>query len=309
MRAVRLGADLQPPDGRSVLRGHVQTCFAHAVHVTLEDGRLMTLLSGEAQYGMRILNIAETGWPALRNALAVGDDMSLSGSMLRHSRFALSLEGVAIWQAPPTDERLALLDAATRSNVIHGARAWLAARLAVEQARSPAPVRALWRAALDAFFDAIDALRAKDSVRLDACVRAALGLGPGLTPSADDMFAGLLIGLRMTQGPHALLAQSLQRHWHDTTRASRDVLEQASMGWTTSRTADVCHALSLPRESAALEIALAAQATIGEHSGLDTLIGLLTGVAFSEADSESSPSLQSRFRRPHTPAFERSPSP
>lgn len=308
MRPVCLGADLQLPAGHT-LRGQVLACFAHAAHVALEDGRLMTLLCGPTQYGMRILTVADNDWPTLRRALAIGDEVTLSDATLRHARVAISLDGVTTWRAPQIDGLVVRLDTDARNRITRNMQIWLDARIAVDHACVPTPSLALWRAAQEEFLDTVDALRDHNYERLDECVRAALGLGPGLTPSADDMMAGLLVALHMTHAPHAPLTQCVQRHWHGTTHASRDVLAQASKGWTTSRMAEVCHALTRPDETTALEAALAAQAAIGAHSGLDTLIGLCAGIALSESDHDGIRILQSHFRRQHTPAFERSLSP
>ena len=47
----------------------------------------------------------------------------------------------------------------------------------------------------------VEGVRKRDARRIDEAVRGLIGLGPGLTPSGDDLLAGFMIGLIATTGP------------------------------------------------------------------------------------------------------------
>lgn len=279
MRALTIGADLQLPAGHTA-HALVHACFDHAAHLLLEDGRLLTLLAGTAQRGMRIINVAEADWPRLRQYLCAGTHAQLTRDALRHARFELPLTGVTVWQAGDISGSALGPSAASRDAMLQTCHAWLRARLGVVVPGMPAPTHRFWQAAHAAFGRTLDSVFI-DGHALDHAVRDALGLGPGLTPSADDMIAGLMIGLRAAQAPReiqARLSAAVRRHWDGTTMASCDALEQAMCGWTCNRLADVCATLSRPASARDIETVLDAQAAIGHFSGVDTLIGWLAGL-------------------------------
>ncbi|MGL5632799.1 MAG: DUF2877 domain-containing protein, partial [Azovibrio sp.] len=117
----------------------------------------------------------------------------------------------------------------------------------------------------------------------------------GLTPSGDDMLSGLLIGLHASGDlvRATRLAEQIRSHFHETSQASRDGLEQACRGWMTARLADVITALAGKPDAPLLEAALAAQSIVGHYSGRDSLIGLFAGL-------EATLSLQSPHPSPHS---------
>jgi len=285
MRILSIGADLRMDVGRT-MGGHVQCRFEHAAHLKLDDGRLLTLLGSDAQRGMRVINVAGPDWPGLRERLAPGDAVSLSTVALRHARFTLPIYNVDVWQSPDIAGSFAGIAPSHRQARLQICVAAMATYLDALAATTSAPAYRLWQAALVAFAKVVESLHTcgdTDAIdgSLDRAVRAALGLGPGLTPSADDMIAGLLTGLLAARASGARarnLAQCVRRHWHGTSIASRDGLAQAMQGWTTSRMADVCAALTRTSDTSTLRDALDAQVAVGRHSGLDTLVGFLAGL-------------------------------
>jgi len=285
MTILSVGADLQMPAGK-VMGGRVQGCYEHAAHLLLDDGRQLTLLSGTTQRGMRVVNLAEPDWPTLRQHLNPGDAVSLTATALQHASFALPMRGVAVWRAPEVSGAFSRLSPQRREEVFLEYAAWIEARLSVLVASVPESAYRLWHAAFAAFAMIADAMHAcadpnASSVALDLAVEKALGLGPGLTPSADDMVAGFLTGLRAAQAPEScvrLLARSVRCRWCATSIVSRDVLAQAMRGWTSSRMADVCAALARTSGAPVLRDVLDAQAAVGRYSGLDTLVGFFAGL-------------------------------
>ncbi len=273
-----VGADLIMPCGHA-MGAQVQACFERAAHLVLDDGRLLTLLSGMAQQSMRMINVTSADWPALRQALTLGESLTLTASALHQDRFRLPLANIPVWRTPRLTGGF---PEGAQERLTQG-QAWLERRGAYAQADDT-----LFRqTALERFQTVMGALGGPAEA-LNNAVRATVGLGPGLTPSGDDMLAGLLIGLRVTEAaPRADVGACIRRHQHGTTLASQDALDQASRGWLTARLGDVLAALQGAPDAPPLHDALHAQSTIGQHSGVDTLIGFFAGLAYKPEERHS----------------------
>jgi hypothetical protein len=127
-------------------------------------------------------------------------------------------------------------------------------------------------------------------------LRPVLGLGAGLTPSADDAVAGLLLTARAWYGAAAgptvaavgaLLATDLASR---TTAVSAGLLRHAAQG---RGAPEVVRAVQLltGRETATDEAAvLAALMTLGHTSGKDTALGVLTFLQRRLTDPTTTPS-------------------
>lgn len=273
MQSLHIGADLVA-DGGLRIRGSVQACFREAAHIQLEDGRLLTLLSGTAQQGMRMVNIAAPDWKTMRALLKAGDEVSLDRQALRHSAFSLRVDTAPVWRSPAAQALLAGASNESLRSTLADAQTWLAQQWLA----GPCGGDALWQHAY-ALFDTVAAALSAADPALESAVRATIGSGPGLTPSGDDMLAGLLIGLYAggDRDRAASVYRHVRRYANDTSLASRDTLEQAGRGWLNARLADVLAAAGKANRQA-LQRALAAQSRIGHYSGHDTLIGLFAGI-------------------------------
>ncbi|MGH3400133.1 MAG: DUF2877 domain-containing protein, partial [Streptosporangiaceae bacterium] len=129
--------------------------------------------------------------------------------------------------------------------------------------------------------------------------RRLIGLGPGLTPSGDDMLAGLLLALRLlggaTAGARAVwladqLAATVTRHARErTTPVSAALLHCAARGQGSAEVGRVLRALGGLEPAAA---AVARLLAIGHTSGADLAWGLSAGgqavLALSPADRHES---------------------
>lgn len=122
------------------------------------------------------------------------------------------------------------------------------------------------------------------SVELDDAGRDAvaglIGLGPGLTPSGDDLIAGLLMALHATRQREtaAALGAFVRATSPDATSAlSRWLLEAAIAGHPSESMHLMLDAL-LTGDVAALPGALARLERIGHSSGIDMLAGSLLGL-------------------------------
>jgi hypothetical protein len=119
-----------------------------------------------------------------------------------------------------------------------------------------------------------------------SAVEALIGLGPGLTPSGDDLLVGYLAGLWCTVQDKnernefiAHLGETISRLSGNTNDISRTYLYHAVRGQVSRRLADLAEAISRGGEhQPLLELAEAAM-KIGHTSGMETVTGLLLGLA------------------------------
>jgi len=131
---------------------------------------------------------------------------------------------------------------------------------------------------------------ARNDVDDAAAALQLLGLGPGLTPSGDDLLAGLLItwyhlGASSTAERlgRALLTSGAER----TNRISLTHLEAAAEGFGAAPMHDLLLALGGDDRRAIIE-ALDAASKIGHSSGLDAIAGLVLALtAWLEAGREA----------------------
>lgn len=134
-------------------------------------------------------------------------------------------------------------------------------------------------------------IRHGDRPAAAGAARGLVGLGPGLTPSGDDILAGAAAALRGLDHPldgflEAVLIDIDRR----TTAVSAALLRHAARGAFAERIHDLFDAL-LGEDAAAIEPAVARAAAWGATSGVDLLTGVVlaldaaTGVdGRSEAD-------------------------
>ncbi|MGE5320477.1 MAG: DUF2877 domain-containing protein, partial [Hyphomicrobiaceae bacterium] len=135
----------------------------------------------------------------------------------------------------------------------------------------------------------MEATRRSGTVPSEA-LRALIGLGPGLTPSGDDLVAGYLIGLRCAaRGKKERLrflsdlGSAVIRLSAQTNDISRTCLFHAARGRASSRVLDLAGAIcsGAPRAQAVKHTVAAMR--LGHTSGADTVTGLLIGLAVWDA--------------------------
>ena len=153
---------------------------------------------------------------------------------------------------------------------------------------------------------------AGDACRVDRAVGELVGLGPGLTPSGDDLLAGLMVAMIGTlRGINLLpkeyetecpnrrsgtdveqivsdLATSVTAHAiHKTTRVSQALLAQAVKGNGNAAQHTVLGCLLESQPRIDLVNSAVSLASIGHTSGWDALVGLLLGVNLGLQPAES----------------------
>jgi hypothetical protein len=118
-----------------------------------------------------------------------------------------------------------------------------------------------------------------------------IGLGTGLTPSGDDLLVGCLAGLWCTLRGDAQriqfvsnLGKIIMHQSHQTIDISRTYLGHASQGQVSSLLVDLVEAIRTGDHSDHLLNSAETAMQVGHTSGMDTVTGLLIGLAAWQAD-------------------------
>ena len=124
-----------------------------------------------------------------------------------------------------------------------------------------------------------------DPARVTAAATRLSGLGPGLTPSGDDLLAGFLVGIARASGQcePALTSAVVSATAGRTTDVAAARVRHAAHGLIEERMEDVLAAL-LTGDGAELGPAIRRAATWGHTSGTDTLVGLFLGLRLGVRD-------------------------
>lgn len=118
---------------------------------------------------------------------------------------------------------------------------------------------------------------------LDAAILCLLGLGPGLTPSGDDVLLGLAACVTMggdvwgLSDFGSLAGRCAELGARGTTALSAALFAAAAVG----EFCPALHAIFLSKDPAALRCAVTRVAAIGGHSGLDLLCGVTMAAALA----------------------------
>ncbi|MCC7104444.1 MAG: DUF2877 domain-containing protein, partial [Chloroflexi bacterium] len=120
---------------------------------------------------------------------------------------------------------------------------------------------------------------ADDAPGVEAAAATLAGLGPGLTPSGDDLLAGLCVAMaRVWPGDWRPLAAAIARgSLEQTTTIGAARIRYATEGELDERSECALAAL-LGGPDQALERAVRELLAFGHSSGLDTLVGLVLGL-------------------------------
>ncbi len=135
-----------------------------------------------------------------------------------------------------------------------------------------------------------------DRREIDGAIGQLVGLGPGLTPSGDDLLGGAILGLNavidayVSEGEKGQIvnegwseiisfaAQSIVRHASDTTDISAALLRHAANGVASASIHRLLLKLLQPDCAVDLVGSALAVANTGHTSGWDSLAGLALGM-------------------------------
>jgi hypothetical protein len=265
--------------------GIVESVHRSAVNIRSENGLLT--LAHESMGGLpngilldATAALDEVGLAAGMRALGHGAALRVPAASLH-----LSLSGAETWSpAMPVvrglspRQRLLRAERAVNLAADHAPRVGLGPLL-VGMSGGQALVGSLGRAAAASLAAVIRALRSRSPSRAIAAAFPLVGLGPGATPSGDDLLVGLAAGLAATGDPLATpFAAGMARIVDGlTTSVSDAYLRHAGRLEFAERVHRTALAV-LVGPQAELGAAVTEALAWGASSGADLLIGLLVGI-------------------------------
>jgi hypothetical protein len=261
VRVSHLGVLAARALGSSVC-GVVVSVHRHAVNLRLDEGPVIGVLSE-----VRRLHPWSVVAALAEAALAVSTPVAGDRKALQIGPVTLVLEGAVIAELVITARPRALPPAslatlaARAEGATNGLPNALEAGLASFQTGgSPAPLASL------------------------------VGLGEGLTPSADDVLVGVLAGLDLASdacpeatGVRRELVRALPGNLESRTpRVSAQALGAAIAGRYAAPLLDVLEVCGQPAAGSRLDTALSGLLDVGHRSGRDTLLGLLATFGWAQ---------------------------
>jgi hypothetical protein len=281
--------------------GVVYGVFDGAINLLLSGG-LICLVPEGGEKGPLNLSVRLPVGQGRMSSLGIGegDTVFLAGSSLElGDRYRVRFGGAPVYSperglpGPLLDKRGigGNLDVVKRAALLHGNMAGLGGLLAMAQTGRAMPrpydLNIFASAALPRVIRLERALRADRRGALTDAVRGLVGLGPGLTPSSDDMLTALVLvcvlhseSLGGENGRPVPIAQAIASlPPGKTTLLSEEFLRQAASGMGNERVVRLCSAvLTGGRESVERETERVLG--IGETSGTDAALGVVLGALF-----------------------------
>ena len=264
---------------RERLRGVVIAKFEHSLYARFETGAFVSI--GTQSIGAGPLNVllARCDWLRLRD-VPLAQTVEVRDEELALGARRIALAGAARWhprRTPVPHELFCVRMRALTALAEKRAPAMGLGRLAFSSARGDAdPVLRLARPAWDALerWLAHAVADAATGHAPEAVTGTLIGLGPGLTPSGDDVFCGVLITLKLLGCHHAAAAlwSWLLAHLDErTSELSAAHLRAAALGHGHA----ALHAVleCNPDDHSALDAALHRLGRVGHCSGWDALAG------------------------------------
>ncbi len=138
----------------------------------------------------------------------------------------------------------------------------------------------------------ITGLAEKNCTKATRAIERKLGVGIGLTPSYDDFFIGLMGTLAsLTKGPSRSFYRSVCHHIYQlakdlTNDISITFFEALKDGYISERFQNLIRSALVPSEYIFLKPAITQMLQFGETSGIETILGFLTGLSILMADSD-----------------------
>jgi hypothetical protein len=140
------------------------------------------------------------------------------------------------------------------------------------------------KAVLPGLVDLVKAVRSGNVGGVKGAARKLIGLGPGLSPSADDALSGFTASLwwvshSLGRGINSVkrINETISSCSGTTTLLSQQLLRHAAKGETNERVEGLLEAI-LAGTASDVEKGVEGVMQIGETSGTDTMVGLLLGV-------------------------------
>jgi hypothetical protein len=273
---------------RDTARGKVEAVFERSFYAAIED-RWICILPCRGGMGPLNARCDEAGLESsIQRFVRVGDEAAVDRGILSiGTKLSFDFRQAAGWRPP-------ILSRCEQHSVAHGMSALrrhldlrslppngLAFLLAGENRAtgSEAPLAAATKEPLENLFLLLSTAMAtgKTSCIDTHMIEPLLGLGPGLTPSGDDIIGGVIITLHLLGLAHirdALWAQLKPSLPEATNRISIAHMEAAAEGYGHEAVHDLVNAI-LAGHTGNLDRQIDAISGIGHTSGWDSLVGVV----------------------------------
>ncbi len=260
----------------------------HAAAINIRFGSLLATIARESVGGLP-MGILVSGEQRLDHLGAVrGMAARVHGSdlVVPDAGLLITLYGAATWSPvmpilpiEPIARRTGRTAAVLRLAVAIAPRAGLAPLLAVMAGDTAAARGTLAEQAGPVLAGVLGLLQREETALAAHRAQSLIGLGPGATPSGDDLLVGLLAGMAATRHPQAssLAWRVAIRAPGRTTALSEQFLADAGRLRFSERVHNIATAVLAGRPA---ELGAAIDATLawGASSGADLLVGLLIGI-------------------------------
>jgi hypothetical protein len=301
----RAVAHLQPGAHLSV-----HSVFERAINLTSRDGALLTLVGRGGGNGPATVVLDVLLAPACSSALNPGLPALVdhAGQVKIGDALVIDVAKATVWRRPWLDRsnrtpslRKYLALAAGLAYHLQGSQGLgpllphLSDLLSGPSGRAPTDLAPLPRAAWEALASLLPGWRRGDVEAVASAAKRLVGLGPGQTPSGDDLLAGFIVAERRSCSFGPRKASSSSKHRLAVRQGLRMACLQAAVGRTTDlglarlryavegdldERSELMLAALLSGERPAVEAAARELLAFGHSSGVDTLVGILLGVAF-----------------------------
>jgi hypothetical protein len=271
----------------------VQTVFERAVTLKTGGDDLLVLAQEVVPDGGGVIRVG--GAPAFSALVAPGMLARVTPSIVTLPNFRVDLRGAAVWRPPDAPRQTgapAAVQHALRTAALAArsqARDGLAALAGVGVPAMPDPMldTRVKRVAGPLLHRLLEAVVAGDPAAAGEVADALAGLGPGVTPSGDDILLGTIIGLRYVRRGRAVQMAIAANASTRTTWYSGQLLSYALAGEASAPLLGVAVALLQAAEATVLQPRLQELFAVGETSGADALVGLLLGLQAGLSSSGS----------------------
>ncbi len=289
------------------LQGRIHSRFENAINIELEDGYLFNILCERVPPNSRSLIVSLREWHLIQSLIpAPGMAVCIRGYQVEIPVLfvTIAFSTSRLWDPTPS-----LSGPPTTSTGIHQ-NLEMVSKIVAQSAETEncarslmadpqkilekIPYKTISQASRDAFIrtaceashDLLVSIRSLDSQGVSKASSRLIGLGPGLTPSGDDVLAGVMAAGVFFSLAYEGLRSEVRRinSWiiskvpGRTTTHSQILLNDASSGEIVRPLGQLLQGILCGDEVLSL-ISLTRQVmALGESSGKDTLVGVLIGL-------------------------------
>lgn len=276
--------------------GEVHSVFERTFNVLIA-GELAGISSKDVPKGPFNITTDIDSNTSMRSLVRKGAKVSVAGGLLRvGNELTISLNGAKVWQLKRGVAKSPNVESVKRNlslvKKLAGGRKDGLGQIVpqVENIISGTLIDDLKlnqvsRVALPHITGLVSAVKSGNLELVRQSAKNLVGLGPGLSPSADDMLAGLMAGLRWAVNSFGgdvnrvdEVNRTIVGHVaENTTLLSQQLLKHSALGEVNEAVEGLLEAI-LADEAENVKTAAEKVLAIGETSGVDTIVGILLGL-------------------------------